>query len=66
MDRTVTISRTFAEADAATREQYWAMTPLERLILARQLVLAVYGPDCPDVREAGPEWQGVKRRGRGK
>ncbi len=62
MDRIVTVSRSFAEADQRTREQYWAMTPLERLILARQLVLAVYGSDCPDVREAGPEWQGIRRR----
>lgn len=62
MDRVVTISHSFAEADARTREQYWAMSPLERLVLARQLVLAVHGRDCPDVRAAGPEWQGIKRR----
>ena len=62
MDRVVTVSRSFAEADRRTREQYWAMNPLERLVLARQLVLAVYGRECPDVRSAGPEWQGIKRR----
>ncbi len=62
MERVVTISRSFREADQRTREQYWAMTPLERMVLARQLVLQVWGDDCPDVRQAGPEWQGVKRR----
>ncbi len=64
MDRVVTISRSFAEADAQTRLQYWAMSPIERMVLARALLLAVYGPDCPDVRAAGREWQGVRPRAR--
>ena len=62
MERIVTVSRSFAEADQRTREQYWSMSPLDRLVLARRLVLDVYGSECPDVRAAGPEWQGVKRR----
>lgn len=43
-------SRSFADAERWEREQYLAMTPIERLMLARELQLRVYGVDAPDVR----------------
>lgn len=52
MERTGQRFRTFAEAARAEREEYWRMTPVERLQLLRELQLRVWGPDAPDVREA--------------
>ena len=64
MDRTFHLSRSHAEADQYDREQHWAMTPSERLKMARALQLRVYGDDAPDVRAAGVEFQGVWREAR--
>ena len=64
MERTFHLSRSHAEADQSDREQHWAMTPSEPLRMARALQLAAYGADSPDVRAAGPEYQGVWPAGR--
>lgn len=45
-------ARSFEEADRWNREQNWALTPLERMQIARQLQIRVYGGDAPDVRES--------------
>lgn len=42
--------QTLAEAAEAERLAMWAMSPEERLAIARELQLRVYGRDCPDVR----------------
>lgn len=41
---------TLAEAAEAERREMWAMSPEERLAIARELQMPVYGRDCPDVR----------------
>ncbi|MBK9384280.1 MAG: hypothetical protein IPN34_05595 [Planctomycetes bacterium] len=46
------VARSFEEAERWDREQMLAMTPEERLTIARILRERVYGTDCPDVREA--------------
>ena len=45
-------ARGFDEAARWEREQNWRLTPMERLRIARELQLRVYGPDAPDVRES--------------
>ncbi len=45
-------STSFADAAHWDREQHWAMTPDERLAVARELRDRAYGKDAPDVREA--------------
>ena len=52
MDRDAHKSTSFAEAARWDREQMWAMTPDERLAIAKVLRERVYGKDAPDVREA--------------
>lgn len=52
MDREVNKAKSFADADRWDREQMWAMTPDERIAIAKALRDRVYGTDCPDVREA--------------
>lgn len=52
MEREAHKSRSFADAAAWDREQMWAMTPDERLEIARVLRERVYGADAPDVRES--------------
>ena len=42
---TVTKFTSFEEADKADREQYRAMTPLERVELVSQLRALLHGPD---------------------
>jgi hypothetical protein len=52
MERVITVHRDHASAAAAERAEYHAMTPEQRMLIARELQLRVYGRDCPDVREA--------------
>jgi hypothetical protein len=52
MDREVHKAKSFADADRWDREQMWAMTPDERMAIAKELRDRVFGKDCPDVREA--------------
>lgn len=52
MDRDAHKARSFAEADRWDREQMWAMTPDERMAIAKELRDRVYGKDAPDVRES--------------
>lgn len=54
MERVANKAPSFAEAERWDREQMWAMTPEERLEVARILRERAYGPDAPDVRQA--EW----------
>jgi len=42
----------FEEAARWEREQNWALTPVERLRIARELQLRAFGRDAPDVRES--------------
>jgi hypothetical protein len=53
MEREAHKSRSFADADRWTREQMWAMTPDERLAIAKELRDRAFGKDAPDVRESG-------------
>lgn len=53
MERVANKAPSFAEAERWDREQMWAMTPEERLEVARILRERAYGPDAPDVRQAG-------------
>ena len=50
MDRTANRAKTFAEAAQWDREQAWALTPDERLAIAKVLRDRVYGRDAADVR----------------
>lgn len=52
MEREANKARSFAEAEEWDRQQMWAMTPDERIEIARMLRDRVYGTDVPDVREA--------------
>jgi len=52
MDREAHKARSFVDADRWDREQMWAMTPDERMAIAKELRDRVFGKDCPDVREA--------------
>jgi hypothetical protein len=52
MEREAHKSRSFADADRWDKEQQWAMTPDERLAIAKELRDRVYGKDAPDVRES--------------
>jgi hypothetical protein len=51
MDRIVKKSRTFAEAEAWDKQQYQAMSPVERMRAARQLKNRLFPGKRPDVRE---------------
>ena len=52
MERIVHVARSFAEAAEWDRQQQRAMTPDERLAIARILRDRAYGADAPDVRQA--------------
>lgn len=52
MERIAHKCTSFAEAARWDREQQWAMTPDERLAVAKELRERVYGKGAPDVREA--------------
>ena len=52
MEREAHKSRSFADAAAWDLAQMWAMTPEERLEIARVLRERAYGADAPDVRES--------------
>jgi hypothetical protein len=52
MERVANKAHSFAEAERWDREQMWAMTPDERIEIARILRDRAYGPDAPDVRES--------------
>lgn len=52
MDREAHKSTSFQDADRWDKEQQWAMTPDERLAIAKELCDRYYGKNCPDVREA--------------
>lgn len=52
MERVANKAHSFAEAERWDREQMWAMTPDERMEIARILRDRAYGPDEPDVRES--------------
>ncbi len=54
MERDAILAHSFEEAERWSREQMWAMTPEERMEIARVLRDRVYGKDAPDVRES--EW----------
>lgn len=52
MDREAHKSTSFEDADRWDKEQQWAMTPDERLAIAKILRERFYGRDTPDVRES--------------
>jgi hypothetical protein len=52
MEREAYKTTSFEDAARHDREQMWAMTPDERMAIARVLRERVYGADAPDVREA--------------
>jgi len=52
VDREVHKAFSFAEAARWDLQQQWAMTPEERLEIARILRERAYGADAPDVRAA--------------
>ncbi len=52
MKREAHKSTSFEEAERWNKEQMWAMTPDERLAIAKELRDRFYGKDAPDVREA--------------
>lgn len=52
MERDAHKSHSFVEAEQWDRQQQLAMTPDERLEIARILRERAYGADAPDVREA--------------
>ena len=54
MDREANKSYSFADAERWNLRQMWAMTPDERLDLAKELKDRVFGANAPDVRES--EW----------
>ena len=51
MDREAHKSTSFEVADRWDKQQQWAMTPDERLAIAKELRDRFFGVDCPDVRE---------------
>lgn len=52
IQRTGNKARSFEEAARWEREERWKLSPIERLRIARELQLRVYGADAPDVRES--------------
>jgi len=52
MEREANLAHSFEEAERWSLQQMWAMTPDERLEIARVLRERVYGTDAPDVRES--------------
>jgi hypothetical protein len=52
MERIGHKAHSFAEAEEWDRQQMWAMTPDERMEVARILRERAFGADQPDVREA--------------
>lgn len=52
MEREANKAHSFAEAEQWNLRQQWAMTPDERLEIAKTLRDRVYGSDAPDVRES--------------
>lgn len=52
MEREAHKSTSFEEADRWDKQQQWAMTPDERLAIAKELRDRYFGKDCPDVRAA--------------
>ncbi len=54
MERVAHKSHSFAEAAEWDRQQMWAMTPDERIEVARILRERAWGTDQPDVRDAEP------------
>ena len=52
MERESNKAHSFAEAQQWSLQQMWAMTPDERLEIAKILRDRVYGADAPDVRES--------------
>jgi hypothetical protein len=55
MDREAQKSRSFEDADHWDRSQQLAMTPDQRLEIARVLRERVFGRGAPDVRESARE-----------
>lgn len=53
MEREANKARSFAEAEQWNLQQLWAMTPEERMEIAKILRDRAYGADAPDVRESG-------------
>lgn len=51
MERIAHKARTFAEAEAWDRKQYRAMSPVERMRVAREIKKRVFPGKQPDVRE---------------
>ncbi|HEX6811352.1 MAG TPA: hypothetical protein VF384_07005 [Planctomycetota bacterium] len=52
MERDANKANSFAEAERWNLKQLWAMTPDERMEIARILKERVYGADAPDIRES--------------
>jgi len=52
MEREANKAHSFAEAERWNLKQLWAMTPEQRLEIAKVLRDRVYGADAPDVRES--------------
>lgn len=52
MERIGAIFRNPQEAEEAERQAMWALTPAERMAIAKTLRDRVYGPNPPDVRES--------------
>ncbi|MDO8348953.1 MAG: hypothetical protein Q7T30_01865 [Planctomycetota bacterium] len=52
MEREANKAHSFAEAEQWNLQQQWAMTPDDRLEIAKILRDRVYGADAPDVRES--------------
>ena len=52
MERIGAIFRNPQEAEEAERKAMWALTPAERMAIAKTLRDRVYGPNPPDVRES--------------
>jgi hypothetical protein len=55
MGRVANKAHSLAKAEPWDLAQMWAMTPEERLEVARILRERAYGPDAPDVRESEQE-----------
>ncbi len=51
MERIVKKARNFAEAEAWDKQQYQAMSPVERMRAARQIKGRLFPGKIPDVRE---------------
>lgn len=61
MERIAHLAKSFEQAAAWDEAQQRAMTPDERLAVAKVLRDRAYGTDCPDVREAERERAHVSR-----